>query len=87
MENKKEFPVRMKNRLENYDYSTCDTNFITICTLGKQNRFGKSVGATDGRPYNVAGCQSIERICIKTSGRNRLAKIILRPHHPKRSGL
>ena len=50
----------MKNRLENYDYSTCGTYFITICTLGKQNRFGKSVGATDGRPPDCDCMQNIE---------------------------
>ena len=50
----------MKNRLENYDYSTCGTYFITICTLGKQNRFGKSVGATIGRPPDFDCMQNIE---------------------------
>ena len=49
----KEFPSRKKNRLENYDYSSCGAYFITICTLGRQNYFWENVGATIGRPQDI----------------------------------
>lgn len=47
---KTEFPRRKKNRLQNFDYSSCETYFITICTKDKQNLFGTIVGAPIGRP-------------------------------------
>ncbi len=53
MENNKELPIRKKNRLQNYDYSSCGAYFITICTQKKQNYFWKNVGATIGRPQDV----------------------------------
>ncbi|MBQ8567360.1 MAG: transposase [Clostridia bacterium] len=46
-------PQRKKNRLENYDYSSCGAYFITICTSNRQNYFWKDVGATIGRPQDV----------------------------------
>ena len=51
MEN--EFPMRKKNRLENYDYSSCGAYFLTICTKERRNCFWKNVGATIGRPQDV----------------------------------
>ena len=64
MENEKDLPTRKRNRLENYDYSSCGAYFITVCTLERQNYFWKSihtarenenitVGATIGRPPNI----------------------------------
>lgn len=51
-----ELQKRKKNRLENYDYSSCGAYFITICTVGRQNFFGAKfptiVGATIGHPKN-----------------------------------
>ena len=39
MDNEKELPQRKKNRLENYDYSSCGAYFITICTKDRKNIF------------------------------------------------
>jgi len=46
-------PQRKKNRLENYDYSSCGAYFITICTLERRNCFWKNVGAIIDRPQDV----------------------------------
>ena len=46
-------PQRKKNRLENYDYSSCGAYFITACTLERQNYFWKNVGAIIDRPQDV----------------------------------
>lgn len=46
-------PIRKKNRLENYDYSTCGAYFLTICTSARRNYFWNKVGATIGRPQDV----------------------------------
>lgn len=35
----KELPKRKRNRLENYDYSSCGAYFITICTKDRKNIF------------------------------------------------
>ena len=43
-------PQRKKNRLDNYDYSSCGAYFITVCTLERRNYFWENVGATIGRP-------------------------------------
>ena len=56
MEYKRHLPERKKNRLENFDYSSCGVYFITICTANRRNYFWESgttvVGATIGRPPN-----------------------------------
>ena len=49
----KKLPKRKRNRLENFDYSSCGAYFITICTLKKQNYFWNNVGATIGRPQDI----------------------------------
>ena len=46
-------PQRKKNRLENYDYSSCGAYFITVCTLERRNYFWKNVGAIIDRPQDV----------------------------------
>ena len=46
-------PQRKKNRLENYDYSSCGAYFITVCTLERRNYLGVAVGATSGRPPSI----------------------------------
>ena len=53
VDNKKEFPKRKRNRLENYDYSSCGAYFITVCTLERQNYFWENVGAIIDRPQDV----------------------------------
>ena len=46
-------PQRKKNRLDNYDYSSCGAYFITICTLERRNYFWKNAGAIIDRLQNV----------------------------------
>ena len=51
MEN--ELQKRKRNRLENYDYSSCGAYFLTICTSERRNYFWDKVGATIGRPQDI----------------------------------
>ena len=48
-----EFPKRKRNRLTEYDYSTPNAYFITVCTDNRKNLFWKAVGAVSDRPKNV----------------------------------
>ena len=48
-----ELPTRKKNRLTEFDYSTANAYFITICTCEKQNLFWENVGAIIDRPEDV----------------------------------
>lgn len=48
-----EQPKRKLNRLTEYDYSTPNTYFITICTGNRRNLFWMDVGAVIDRPKNV----------------------------------
>jgi len=48
-----DFTQRKKNRLENYDYSSCGIYFITVCTLERRNYFWENVGAIIDRPQNI----------------------------------
>ena len=49
-----EMPKRRKNRLTEYDYSTPNAYFITVCTVNRKNLFWKDVGAVIDRPENVS---------------------------------
>ena len=53
MDKEKELPKRKRNRLENYDYSSCGAYFITVCTVDRRNYFWKNVGAIIDRPQDV----------------------------------
>ncbi len=54
MDKEKELPKRKHPRLENYDYSSAGTYFITICTAKRHNYFwDDNVGATIGRPQDM----------------------------------
>ena len=48
------YPVRQRNRLPGFDYSSANVYFITICTHQKQcilwSHAPEPVGATNGRP-------------------------------------
>ena len=47
-------PVRKRNRLTGFDYSSPNAYFITICTLDRKNLlWDNTVGATIGRPSDV----------------------------------
>ena len=48
-----ELPKRKLNRLQEYDYSTPNGYFVTICTQNRRNLFWKNVGAITDRPENV----------------------------------
>ena len=48
-----ELPKRKPNRLTEYDYSTPNAYFITICTENRRNLFWTDVGAAIGRPEEV----------------------------------
>ena len=48
-----ELPKRKQNRLTEYDYSTPNAYFITICTKNRKNLFWMDVGAIIDRPNNV----------------------------------
>ena len=49
-----EYPKRKQNRLTEYDYSSPNAYFITICTDKRKNLFWKDVGAIIDRPEHVA---------------------------------
>ena len=48
-----DLPKRKQNRLTEYDYSTPNAYFITICTKQRRNLFWTDVGAIIDRPDNV----------------------------------
>ena len=43
-------PVRKRNRLEKYDYSSAEMYFITICTKDKEKIFGNIVDRIEPEP-------------------------------------
>ncbi len=47
-------PKRKQNRLTEYDYSTPNAYFLTICTENRKNFFWKDVGAIIDRPEDVS---------------------------------
>ena len=49
-----ELPKRKQNRLTEYDYSTPNAYFITICTDQRKNLFWENVGAAIGRQEDVS---------------------------------
>lgn len=48
-----DLPKRKQNRLVEYDYSTPNAYFITVCTKNRKNLFWMEVGAIIDRPNNV----------------------------------
>lgn len=48
-----ELPKRKRNRLAEYDYSSPNVYFITVCSDQRKKLFWKNVGATIGRPEDV----------------------------------
>ena len=48
-----ELPKRKQNRLREYNYSTPNAYFITICTHNRKNLFWTYVGAAIGRPEDI----------------------------------
>ena len=62
-----ELPKRKQNRLTEYDYSTPNAYFITICTNKRENLFWENVGAIIDRPENapLTGLGRIVRCSIE----------------------
>ena len=50
---KKDLPTRKRNRLQDFDYSSCGAYFVTICTSKRYNYFWKRVGANSVRPNEI----------------------------------
>ena len=50
----KKLPVRKRNRLQWYDYSSAGMYFLTACTLERKPLLWDNVGATTGRPQEIA---------------------------------
>ena len=48
-----ELPKRKQNRLTEYDYSTPNAYFITVCTQNRKNLFWTDVGAVVDCPENI----------------------------------
>ena len=48
-----ELPKRKPNRLTEYDYSTPNAYFITVCTQDRKNLFWTDVEAVIDRPENI----------------------------------
>lgn len=48
-----DLPKRKQNRLQEYDYSTPNAYFITVCTKDRKNLFWTHVGAITDRPEKV----------------------------------
>lgn len=49
----KNLPIRKRNRLQWYDYSTAGMYFLTVCTLDRKALLWDNVGATIGRPQEI----------------------------------
>ena len=49
----KEIQKRKQNRLTDFDYSSPNAYFITVCTKDRKNIFWNNVGAVIGRPEDV----------------------------------
>ena len=82
-----ELPTRRKNRLSEYDYSTPNAYFVTICTEKRRNLFWLDVGAIIDRPENVPltelgrlAKQSIEDIPKYYAAVN-VDKFVIMPNH------
>lgn len=48
-----EFPKRKQNRIKDYDYSTVNAYFITICTENRRNLFWVYTNRTVNNPDNI----------------------------------
>ena len=70
-------PKRKQIRLENYDYSTPGSYFVTICTAKRKKIFWKLVGADIIRPYGIYCSGLCEKMGFKTNWSTYLAEILL----------
>ena len=77
MENRGRFPVRKSPRLKNYDYSTPNYYFITICCHEMRHLFGK---ADAPNSWGQIAAQGLEKIEHHFPG-VRLDKYVIMPNH------
>ena len=84
--NEVRLPKRKNKRLKDFDYSSCETYFITICTKDKQKNLSRIVGSPIGRPsvkltnYGVVVDEAINNIEIKYD-RIILENYVIMPDH------
>ncbi len=85
MDNKS--PKRKKNRLECYDYSSCGTYFLTICTLERRNYFWSEDNKNVYNPEDVklSACGKIAEEAINNIPAiypaMRVDKYVIMPDH------
>ena len=73
-----ELPKRKRNRIENYDYSSCGAYFLTICTKDRKNLFW------DNSHPSIVGEDIIlppEELRLSACGKVVRDAIALIPHH------
>ena len=68
---------RKKNRLEQFDYSTCGAYFLTVCTVKRRNYFWEDVALTSGEAGALAPINDHKRIVLSNYGKI-LERAILR---------
>lgn len=56
------YPVRRQHRLKNYDYSTPNAYFLTICTAGHRSLFWHKDQKAALSPYGIIAAQAIQEI-------------------------
>lgn len=56
------YPVRRPNRLKNYDYSTPNAYFLTICTADRRSLFWRKGQNAVLSPYGIIAAQAIQEI-------------------------
>ncbi len=82
-------PKRKRNRLLNYDYSSCGAYFITVCTKNKEKLFWSDVGAATGRPETGEYCLSEYGLIVESAINNieeiypmiSVDKYVVMPNH------
>ena len=74
MENK--LPTRKQNRLENHDYSSAGTYFLTICTKRRQNYFWTAEAAEiqpskkiNKTPFEEEITENPQEVCLSPMGK------------------
>lgn len=72
-------PKRKRNRLGNYDYSSCGAYFLTICTAKRENYFW-NVGAIIDRPRNETNEPTVEAIIDRPRIIEHPQDVVLSPY-------
>ncbi len=78
--------TRKNKRLKDFDYSSCGTYYITVCTKDKKRLFGNIVGAPIGRPScELSDCGNVVYEAINNIEKKymgiRVDKYIIMPDH------